>query len=81
IEIDGTFYTPTTFTLFRLDGTSWSYDGVVDNGFQFQAAEVARQVAAGNTESPLHTLDNSLEIMRIMDEVRAQIGVVYPNEK
>lgn len=81
IEIDGTFYTPTTFTLFRLDGTSWTYDGVVDNGFQFQAAEVARLVAAGKTESPLHTLDNSLEIMRIMDEVRDQIGVVYPNEK
>ncbi|MFW7413892.1 Gfo/Idh/MocA family protein [Demequina sp. SO4-18] len=81
IEIDGLFYTPTTFTLFRLDGTSWTYDGVFDNGFQYQAAEVARLVAAGKTESPLHTLDDSLEIMRIQDEVRAQIGVVYPGEK
>ncbi|WP_062136404.1 Gfo/Idh/MocA family protein [Demequina aestuarii] len=81
IEIEGTFYQPTNFTLFRLDGTSWTYEGVFDNGFQWQAAEVARQVAAGATESPLHTLDDSLEIMRIMDEVRAQIGVVYPNEK
>ena len=40
-----------------------------------------RRIAAGDTESPLLTLDQSLEIMRIMDEVRAQIGVVYPNEK
>ncbi|WP_284327848.1 hypothetical protein [Demequina litorisediminis] len=59
----------------------WTYDGDAPNGFQFEAAEVARGVAAGLTESPLHTLEHSLEIMRIMDEVRAQIGVVYPNER
>ncbi|MFV0286749.1 MAG: Gfo/Idh/MocA family protein [Demequina sp.] len=81
IEIEGTFYNPTRFTVRRLDGTSWTYDGDAPNGFQFEAAEVARGVAAGLTESPLHTLEHSLEIMRIMDEVRAQIGVVYPNER
>ncbi|WP_084128807.1 Gfo/Idh/MocA family protein [Demequina sp. NBRC 110055] len=81
IEIEGTFYNPTRFTVRRLDGTSWTYDGRAENGFQWEAAEVARGVAAGLTESPLHTLDESLELMRIMDEVRAQIGVVYPNER
>ncbi len=81
IEINSMFYAPTTFTLSRLDGTSWTYDGRCDNGFQYQAAEVARLVSTGKTESPLHTLDNTLEIMRIMDEVRAHIGVVYPNER
>ncbi len=81
ITIDGTFYAPTTFTLLRLDGTTWTYDGRFDNGFQWQAAEVARQVAAGATESPRHTLDDSLEVMRIMDEVRTQIGLIYPNER
>lgn len=80
IHIDGTFYAPTTFTLTRLDGTSWSYDGMLDNGFQYEAAEVARRVAAGDTESELHTLEQTLEMMRILDEVRAQVGVVYPGE-
>lgn len=81
IEVDSMFYTPTTMRVIRLDGTSWEFDGRVPNGFQYQAAEVARRVAAGEKESPVHTLDETLEVMRIMDEVRAQIGLVYPNER
>lgn len=81
ITIDGVFYSPTSYRLERMDGTVIEFDGTVDNGFQFEAAEVARCVAAGLTESPLHTLDHTLEIMTILDEIRAQIGLVYPNEK
>ncbi|GIG53809.1 Gfo/Idh/MocA family protein [Demequina activiva] len=81
IEIDSMFYTPTTFTVKRNDGTSWTYDGRVPNGFQYEAAELARNVAAGRTESEILPLDQTLEIMRLMDEVRDQIGLVYPNEK
>lgn len=81
IDIQGMFYNPNTFTLTRMDGTSWTYDGRFDNGFQFQAAEVARLVSQGKTESPRQTLDDSIAVMRIMDEVRAQVGVVYPNER
>jgi len=80
IAIDGTFYTPTSFTVVPNEGTPWTFDGIVENGFQYEAAEVARCVAAGDTESPLHTLDQSLELMRILDEIRAQVGVVYPGE-
>lgn len=81
IEIESVFYTPTTMRVIRQDGTSWEFDGRVPNGFQYQAAEVARRVAAGEKESPLHTWEATLEISRLMDEVRAQIGLVYPNEK
>ncbi len=81
IEVRDTFYAPTSFTVTRLDGTSWTYDGDVPNGFQFEAAEVARRIHAGDTESPLLTLDQSIEIMEIMDEVRSQIGVAFPNER
>ena len=49
-------------------------------GFQYQAAEVARRIAEGSTESPRITLDNTLEVMRTMDEIRRQSGVVYPGE-
>ncbi len=81
IEVHDTFYTPTSFTVTRMDGTSWTYDGDLPNGFQFEAAEVARQIALGETESPRLPLDKSLEIMNIMDTVREQIGLVYPNER
>jgi predicted dehydrogenase len=80
IEIETDFYRPTAFTVIRGDGSWWAYDREVDGGFQYQAAEVARRVAEGATESPLMTLDNSLEVMRTMDEIRRQVGVTYPGE-
>lgn len=79
-EVDGWFYTPTTIRLVRDDVTQWEFDGRVENGFQFQAAEVARQIAAGATESPVMTWEDTREIMTLMDHIRAQIGVVFPNE-
>ncbi len=80
IEIDTDFYRPTSFTVIRDDGTWWSFDREVDGGFQFQAAEVARRVAEGATQSPRLTWEDSLAVMRTMDEVRRQIGLVYPGE-
>ena len=80
IEVQGDFYAPTSFTVIRNDGTRWTFDREVEIGLQYEAAEVARQVAAGATESPRLTWDNSLAIMRTMDEVRAQIGLSYPGE-
>ena len=35
-------------------------------------------IQAGKTESSEYTLAESLHVMRIMDHVRAQLGVVYP---
>ena len=80
VEIATDFYRPTSFTVVRHDGTWWSYDREIDGGFQYQAAEVARQVADGATESPRMTWQNTLEVMATMDEVRRQIGVAYPGE-
>ncbi|PKQ26962.1 MAG: oxidoreductase [Actinobacteria bacterium HGW-Actinobacteria-4] len=80
IEVAGDFYRPTSFTVKRKDGTSWTFDGDFPNGYAFEAAEVANRIAAGDTESPRMTLDHSLDVMAIMDEVRAQIGLTYPGE-
>ncbi|MCB7135275.1 Gfo/Idh/MocA family protein [Cellulosimicrobium marinum] len=77
IEVDGDFYAPTSFRVVRLDGTTWSYAGTTVDGFQFEAAEVARRVAAGETQSPRMSWDGTLEVMRTLDEVRRQVGVVY----
>ncbi len=80
IEIDRTFYAPTRFRITRLDGTTWSYDGRIPGGFQYQIAEVARCVAAGEVQSELRSWQDTLDVMQIMDDVRAQLGVVYPGE-
>ena len=80
VEIGRPFYGPSRFTVVRDDGAHWSFDGLVDAGMQYEAAEVARCVAAGLTQSPLMTWQGTLEVMRTLDEVRSQIGLAYPAE-
>jgi predicted dehydrogenase len=43
----------------------------------YEAAEAGRCLRAGFTESPLVPLESTLAVMRTLDAVRAQIGVVY----
>lgn len=80
IEVAGPFYAPTTFAVVRDDGTRWDYSAPVDGGLQFEAAEVARCVAAGLQQSPLMGWQDSIDVMRTLDEVRRQAGVAYPGE-
>jgi dihydrodiol dehydrogenase / D-xylose 1-dehydrogenase (NADP) len=51
------------------------------NGYQFQAIEAAKCILAGRTESVSMPLDETLGIMRTLDEVRNQLGVKYPMEE
>lgn len=80
IEVERSFYAPSVFRITRMDGTSWSYDGRVPGGFQYQVAEVARRVAAGEVASETWSWQDTLAVMAVADEVRAQLGVVYPGE-
>jgi predicted dehydrogenase len=50
------------------------------NGYQFQLQEVARCLREQKLESSLMPLDDSLAVMRTMDELRAQWGLAYPGE-
>ena len=52
----------------------------IGNGFNYEADEVARCLRAGKIESDVLPLDESLEIMQTMDELRAQWGLKYPTE-
>jgi predicted dehydrogenase len=52
----------------------------VGNGYNFQAEEAMRCIRAGQTESRVMPLDETLANMRIMDAIRSQIGVKYPGE-
>ena len=42
--------------------------------------EVNRCLREGKTESDVMPLDETLDIMRMMDEIREQIGLKYPME-
>jgi predicted dehydrogenase len=49
-------------------------------GFEYQAEEAMRCIRGGEIESPHMSHSASLGNMRVMDEIRAQIGVRYPFE-
>ncbi|MDT4924070.1 MAG: hypothetical protein QOG01_1783, partial [Pseudonocardiales bacterium] len=46
----------------------------------YEAAEFARLLASGATESDLLPLDETVRIMQVLDEIRAQLGVSFPGE-
>ena len=54
-----------------------SYEG---NGLRFEIEEVHRCLSEGLVESPIMPLDETLELAATLDDIRAQLGVVYPGE-
>lgn len=80
VHLAGDFYGPTSFRVQRRDGRNWTFEQPGTKGLQYEAAEVARRVTAGETESPLMSWQGTLDVMKTLDSVRAQIGVVYPGE-
>ncbi len=73
IEIDGDFYAPATVTLIPRQGELTRVASVHEGrGLRHQADEVARRLAAGDRESSLMSLDETISIMETMDTVLAQ---------
>ncbi|MCP2032234.1 putative dehydrogenase [Okibacterium sp. HSC-33S16] len=82
IEIDAVWYTPTSFTVYDAAGevTETYQSEVAGRGMQFQAAELERLVEKGQLESPLLPHAEMVSIMGTLDDVRSQIGLVYPTD-
>lgn len=80
IDVDRTFYVPSDVGVHLHNGEEWELPGRHAGGFQYQAAEAARRISNGQLSSPLMTWQDTVEVMEIMDEVRRQLGVVYPGE-
>ena len=80
IDIDRVWYTPTSFRLIGPDGTVRE-DFVSDiegRGMQFQALAAERLVAEGNLADDILPIHETVAIMGTLDEIRRQIGLVYP---
>jgi predicted dehydrogenase len=82
IEIDRTFYNPASIRVIMHDGTTTEYPSdYKGHGLREQAAEFERVVRNGEKSSSILTPDESILIMESLDEVRRQIGLIYPSEK
>jgi hypothetical protein len=49
-------------------------------GLHFEAAAVARAVAAGETETQQRPLASSIRTMDVADEIRRQVGIEFQGE-
>jgi predicted dehydrogenase len=82
LELDGWFYQPNTVRLIDPDDREIDrYETPSrEHGLAYEAAEFARLLTAGKTESDLLPLDETLRIMQVLDEIRAQLGFAFPGE-
>jgi predicted dehydrogenase len=80
IDLPAFMHCPTALTIGgggNVERVDAAFDG---DGLRFQVEEVHRCLAAGETESPVMPLDESVAILGVLDDMRAQLGVVYPGE-
>ncbi len=71
IEIDGDFYAPSSITLVPRQGEPTRIEPEHEGrGLRHQADEVARCLAAGELESPVMPLQETISIMQTMDAVQ-----------
>ena len=78
IDLPEGFFVPRSFLLHRVgaepEEIGFPFDG---SGYQYEAAEVQRCLGEGLPESPLMPHATTLELLKLMDDIRTQIGVSY----
>lgn len=83
IQVDHPAFRPSRWRLVHEDGKVEEFENEMPDGvrgFAYEADEVARCVRDGKKESELLSLDESIVIMRVMDEVRRQGDLKYPDK-
>lgn len=83
IDIDRVWYTPTSFRVTATDGTVIEdyTSAFAGRGMQFEALYAEHLLREGRTDSDLLPFYESITIMATLDDIRAQLGVVYPKER
>lgn len=81
IEMHSRFHETKGFTL-TIDGQKPQVFETkrLGNGYSYEAEDVQRCLANHQTENDLLPLSFSVELMEILDQVRQQIGLIYPQE-
>lgn len=88
IVVDEVWYAPSGFTVYnsarevieRYSPAEMGPDHVIASGHGRQFIEASRLIEQGKTESAVMTHQGTLDVMRTMDTIRAQIGLTYPGE-
>lgn len=81
VEVPRQFWKPEAYTVVHGDDARRTEVPLRGNGMVYEAEEVMRCIRHGLLESHLAPHGATLEVMRILDEARAQIGVVYDADR
>jgi predicted dehydrogenase len=79
ITVDAPFWCPTSFTVNRHDGAPERVT-LEHQGLAHEAAHAMARLRGGHLESDVLPLATSISIMETLDEIRSQIGMVYPQD-
>ena len=80
IDVDAPFWYPTSFTL-RVGGEEPVRVEMAHQGLAHEAAHAMERIRAGHRESDVIPLATSVSTMELLDDIRAQLGVIYPEER
>jgi len=80
IGLPALMHCPTSITIASAAGIKEVDATFPGNGLQFEIDEVHRCLATGTTESLVMSLEETIAIAGVLDLIRAQIGLVFPDE-
>lgn len=76
IEVEPRFHHPTSLSVHRAGVLPRIIEAkMTGRGYSHEINEVSERVRAGDTESTIMPLDDTLEVMRVMEESLAQMGI------
>jgi predicted dehydrogenase len=80
IDVAAPFWFTTGFTV-RVTGEEPVRVEMAHNGLAHEADHVMQRIRSGHRESDVIPLATTLSTMELLDDVRAQLGVIYPEER
>ncbi len=80
IDVDAPFWHPDGFTV-RVTGEEPVHVDMPNQGLAHEAAHAMERIRAGHRESDVIPLATTVSTMELLDDIRRQLGVVYPEER
>lgn len=77
LKLNYQFHAPTSFVITTNEGEETKEFDVHTRGYNFEAEHVQKMLWEGKTESTEMTFEKSLQLIELLDKVRAEIGLNY----
>ena len=77
VHVHSKFHEPSKLTIITENGSLEKTFEVSTNGYSFEAEHVTKLLLKNKNESPMMTFDKSLNLMKLLDQIRTEIGLKY----